>query len=111
MGIQTDKMAVVDSHARVYGVKGVRVVDASAFPFLPPGHPQSTVCKFPLVPMNNPKSILISFDRRTCGEDCRLYQSRTVTQSTAGKLVMCKKICNLKTLFCKYVFECKYCML
>lgn len=46
MGQSTDKMAVVDSHARVYGVKGVRVVDASAFPFLPPGHPQSTVCEF-----------------------------------------------------------------
>ncbi|KFX94094.1 hypothetical protein V490_04522 [Pseudogymnoascus sp. VKM F-3557] len=43
MGQSTDKMAVVDSHARVYGVKGVRVVDASAFPFLPPGHPQSTI--------------------------------------------------------------------
>ena len=39
-------MAVVDSRARVFGVKGVRVVDASAFPFLPPGHPQSTVCEF-----------------------------------------------------------------
>jgi choline dehydrogenase len=36
-------MAVVDSKARVYGVKGLRVVDASAFPFLPPGHPQATV--------------------------------------------------------------------
>ncbi|OBT49213.1 hypothetical protein VE00_00164 [Pseudogymnoascus sp. WSF 3629] len=43
MGPSTDSMAVVDSHARVYGVKGLRVVDASAFPFLPPGHPQSTV--------------------------------------------------------------------
>lgn len=46
MGPSTDSMAVVDSHARVYGVKGLRVVDASAFPFLPPGHPQSTVCRF-----------------------------------------------------------------
>jgi choline dehydrogenase len=36
-------MAVVDSHARVFGVSGLRVVDASAFPFLPPGHPQSSV--------------------------------------------------------------------
>ncbi|TVY75998.1 Dehydrogenase patE [Lachnellula suecica] len=43
MGISSDNMAVVDSHARVLGVQGVRVVDASAFPFLPPGHPQSTI--------------------------------------------------------------------
>lgn len=46
MGTSDDEMAVVDSQARVYGVEGVRVVDASAFPFLPPGHPQSTVCEF-----------------------------------------------------------------
>ncbi|KAJ5387386.1 hypothetical protein N7509_009927 [Penicillium cosmopolitanum] len=43
MGTSDDEMAVVDSQARVYGVEGLRVVDASAFPFLPPGHPQSTV--------------------------------------------------------------------
>ncbi|KAJ5155258.1 hypothetical protein N7492_008061 [Penicillium capsulatum] len=43
MGSLDDRMAVVDSQARVYGVEGLRVVDASAFPFLPPGHPQSTV--------------------------------------------------------------------
>ncbi|KAJ6113793.1 hypothetical protein N7523_007110 [Penicillium sp. IBT 18751x] len=43
MGSSDDDMAVVDSQARVYGVQGLRVVDASAFPFLPPGHPQSTV--------------------------------------------------------------------
>lgn len=46
MGLQNDSMAVVDSHARVFGVTGLRVVDASAFPFLPPGHPQSTVCEY-----------------------------------------------------------------
>lgn len=43
MGRSRDAMAVVDSKARVFGVKGLRVVDASAFPFLPPGHPQATV--------------------------------------------------------------------
>lgn len=43
MGKKGDLMAVVDSNARVFGVQGLRVVDASAFPFLPPGHPQSTV--------------------------------------------------------------------
>lgn len=43
MGKQGDPMAVVDSNARVFGVQGLRVVDASIFPFLPPGHLQSTV--------------------------------------------------------------------
>lgn len=38
-------MAVVDSQARVIGVRGLRVVDASSFALLPPGHPESTVCK------------------------------------------------------------------
>ena len=46
MGKSGDVKAVVDSQARVFGVEGLRVVDASAFPFLPPGHPQSTVCKY-----------------------------------------------------------------
>lgn len=43
MGQSSDKMAVLDSQARVYGVEGLRVVDASSFPFLPPGHPQALV--------------------------------------------------------------------
>ncbi|KAF2165044.1 GMC oxidoreductase [Zasmidium cellare ATCC 36951] len=43
MGKAEDPMAVVDSHARVLGVRGLRVVDAAAFAVLPPGHPQSTV--------------------------------------------------------------------
>ncbi|KAK5724901.1 hypothetical protein LTR17_013484 [Elasticomyces elasticus] len=46
MGVKSDKMAVVDSKARVFGINGLRVVDASAFPFLPPGQPQSTVYMF-----------------------------------------------------------------
>lgn len=45
MGQTTDPNAVVDSQARVIGVTGLRVVDASAFPFLPPGHPQATGCE------------------------------------------------------------------
>ena len=45
MGNSTDSLAVIDSHARVRGVTGLRVVDASSFPILPPGHPQSTVCE------------------------------------------------------------------
>ena len=43
MGNDTNPNAVVDAKARVYGVKGLRVVDASAFPLLPPGHPMSTI--------------------------------------------------------------------
>lgn len=45
MGRTNDPAAVVDSKAQVIGVHGLRVVDASAFPLLPPGHPMSTVCK------------------------------------------------------------------
>lgn len=45
MGKTDDELAVVDSKARVIGVNGLRVVDASVFPVLPPGHPQATVCK------------------------------------------------------------------
>lgn len=33
---------VLDSQMRVYGTSGLRVIDASSFPMLPPGHPQST---------------------------------------------------------------------
>ena len=47
MGMSNDTMAVVDSKARVFGVQGLRVVDASSFALLPPGHPQATICKFP----------------------------------------------------------------
>ena len=43
MGKREDPMAVVDAEARVIGVSGLRVVDASAFALLPPGHPQSAV--------------------------------------------------------------------
>jgi choline dehydrogenase len=68
MGKSSDANAVVDASARVYGVTGrkspdphcsvdysltttpVRIVDASAFPFLPPGLPQSTVCTFSPAP-------------------------------------------------------------
>ena len=43
MGKEGDANAVVDSQARVFGVQGLRVVDMSAAPFTPPGHPQATV--------------------------------------------------------------------
>ena len=45
MGKRSDHMAVVNSEARVIGVENLRVVDISAFPFLPqsPVHPRSDV--------------------------------------------------------------------
>ncbi|PKY07982.1 FAD/NAD(P)-binding domain-containing protein [Aspergillus campestris IBT 28561] len=43
MGRAADGMAVVDTRARVFGLRRLRVVDASSFPFLTPGHPQSVV--------------------------------------------------------------------
>lgn len=43
MGRRNDTQAVVDGHGRVYGVQNLRVVDLSAVPFVPPGHPQATV--------------------------------------------------------------------
>ncbi|KAL4988857.1 hypothetical protein BDW68DRAFT_186915 [Aspergillus falconensis] len=41
-GREDGPQAVVDPQARAIGVKNLRVVDASIFPTLPPGHPQST---------------------------------------------------------------------
>ena len=46
MGGKNDSTAVVDTNGRVYGVQSLRIVDASIFPLLPPGHPQSTVCEY-----------------------------------------------------------------
>ncbi|KAI1176170.1 GMC oxidoreductase [Nemania sp. FL0916] len=43
MGKKEDPMAVVDSKGLVYGVSGLRIVDASIFPVLLPGHPMGTV--------------------------------------------------------------------
>jgi choline dehydrogenase len=42
MGNSSDPMAVMDPKARVFGVSGLRVVDASSSAILPLGHPQST---------------------------------------------------------------------
>ncbi|KAI2610507.1 GMC oxidoreductase [Hypoxylon sp. NC1633] len=43
MGTDADPMAVLDANARVRGVSGLRVVDASSLPILPPGHPMATI--------------------------------------------------------------------
>ena len=77
MGTLEDKMAVVDSRARVYGVQGLRVVDASAFPFLPPGHPQSTVCKF--IGDVSFWSVANCWYRYACREDRRCHYSELLT--------------------------------
>jgi len=41
--MKKDSGGVVDSQLRVYGVKGLRVVDASIFPLIPATHTSSTV--------------------------------------------------------------------
>ena len=40
---KNNKTSVLDSNMRVWGTQGLRVVDASSFPQLPPGHPMSTI--------------------------------------------------------------------
>lgn len=43
MGKASNPMAVVDSQARVFGVTGLRVLDASVLPFALPSHPTATL--------------------------------------------------------------------
>jgi len=43
MGKEDDRQAVVTSKGKVIGVNNLRIVDASALPFSPPGHPASIV--------------------------------------------------------------------
>jgi hypothetical protein len=80
MGTPDDPTAVIDSKARVFGVNRLRVVDASSFPFLPPGHPQSSVCKFVLF-FASGVGMLIIIRRHVGREDCRRYYSRVRNQS------------------------------
>ena len=71
MGKSNDTEAVVDPQGRVYGVKGLRVVDASSFPFLPPGLPMGTVCECSL-PVTE-----LEAGKRNKGADCNIrYVSR-----------------------------------
>jgi choline dehydrogenase len=44
MGKDQDANAVVTTNGKVRGVKNLRIVDASTFPLLPPGHLLATVC-------------------------------------------------------------------
>ena len=53
MGKPSDLDAVVDSQGRVLGgVSGLRIVDASVMPLLPPGQPMATVCEYSSLPNN-----------------------------------------------------------
>jgi len=65
MGKRGDPNSVSDSRARVFGVKGLRVVDASAFPTSPPGHPMSSICKFLIPQYQNRRPVLLTV-RQTC---------------------------------------------
>lgn len=66
MGRADDPMAVVDSKAKVIGVHGLRVVDASSFALLPPGHPQSAVCEFRLLLLSCPTPLSLC----RCADGC-----------------------------------------
>lgn len=46
MESKSDTLTTVDSNTFVYGTSNFRVVCASAFPLLPPGHPQNAVYAF-----------------------------------------------------------------
>ena len=72
MGQASDPAAVVDSKAKVFGVKGLRVVDASSFALLPPGHPVATVCKFDCSPLTCWDECS-HLRRCTCRENCGRY--------------------------------------
>ncbi len=54
MGKKGDPKAVVDSEGLVFGIDGLRIVDASVLPFTPPGHPQSVVCESPAREVSSP---------------------------------------------------------
>ena len=70
MGPESNPRAVIDTRARVYGVQNLRVADASSFPFLPPGHPQSTICEFSSGFYLICSKTNIHASRRFGGEDC-----------------------------------------
>lgn len=78
MGLENDTHAVLDSNSRVRGVRGLRVVDASAFPLLPPGHPQSTVCEFKICDRSMGGTKHYRYASR---EDCRQYFIKSMIMS------------------------------
>lgn len=80
MGVPGDRMAVLDSRARVFGVQGLRVVDASSMPILVPGHPQSAVCKCRvIIQLSRADS-----HRYACRKDCGRYHSSSCYKCFTG---------------------------
>lgn len=78
MGKRSDPKAVIDSQAKVIGVSKLRVVDASSFPILVPGHPMATICKLVL------SNLLFDTNssRCTCREDRGRHAQELLETST-----------------------------
>ena len=89
MGRKDDPASVLDSAARVIGVQGLRVVDASAFPFSIDGQPMATVCMYRRLcgllahPVISLEPLLTCTHRCSRGENC----SRDPHGSCAGLAV------------------------
>ena len=71
MGKVDDPLAVVDSKGRVIGMKSLRIVDASIFPFLPPGQPSATVCMSALWILHGMSMLTIADDIRCASRENR----------------------------------------
>ena len=69
MGKKDDGNSVVDTHGRVFGVKGLRVVDASTFYLTPPGHIIATVCEYTVC--SQQKGSIKRFGMLTHCQSCR----------------------------------------
>lgn len=91
MGGRNKPDAVVDPTGKVYGVQRLRIVDASIFPLLPPGHPQATVCKTTEHMPSRIPGLLRGFFRYACRKDRRRHTSRQMrrTRARLGKLISC----------------------
>ena len=107
MGKASDPMAVVDPHAKVYGVRNLRVVDASAFPFLPPGHAQAIVCEsFPPFPfllnysLSTPSSLpfLLSFHSSSHSYSMRMSSAPLLI--FANQTLQCRGIFRMANVCC-----------
>jgi hypothetical protein len=45
MGMKNDTMAVMDPHAKVFGVQKLRVIHSPLFTFTPLGHMRGATCR------------------------------------------------------------------
>jgi hypothetical protein len=97
MGISPKAGAVVDSRARVFGTKRLRVVDASVLPFLPPGHPQATICEPQLLLLKMLHEPSLTRDRRTGRENSGRRDKISAVMGT-GKIGFLIKFNNLSKL-------------